>query len=82
MATRKPPAKRDPSTINLRGEHRQQLRDLHLLIQHHQAIAARLDAEAKHLITLAYGVDVAQGNWVIDYAAGTLRQEPPVAVGP
>lgn len=68
--------------VHLRIEHRQQLRDLMLLINHHRSLMAQIDAEAAHIVNVAYGIDIRQGQWNINLEQGTITPVASVSASP
>lgn len=65
---------RKPTQVHLTPEHLQQMREIILLINHHQTIMADLDNQAKQLLLHGYQIDLDGEAWKLNLSTGVIER--------
>ena len=58
----------------LRPEHLQEIRQIMLLVDHHQQIIAGLDNQAHALLLSHYQIDLRDGQWSMNLQTGVIER--------
>ena len=58
----------------LRPEHLQEIRQIMMLVDHHQQIIAGLDNQAHALLLSHYQIDLREGQWSMNLQTGVMER--------